>query len=77
MVEVYVWPGQDVLRLPRGTTAGQVLEKEGVLAVGEEDGDGASVLQRPVANVNNRLVDEGTVLQDGDLVVLARQTLKL
>ena len=48
--------------LPRGTTAGAVLEQEGVLAVADIAPHGVELLQRRVVNVNNRLVDETTPL---------------
>jgi hypothetical protein len=33
--------------------------------------------QQQLVNVNNRLVSEDTVLQDGDLVILAREKIKI
>lgn len=40
-------------------------------------GDGGQQQQQQLVNVNNRLVSEDTVLQDGDLVILAREKIKI
>jgi hypothetical protein len=80
-VSVLIWPGGIIEEVPRGTTAGQILRDRGVLAV--EGGLGAAGSQSDgqpstqLVNVNNQLVDEDTVLSDGDLVILARERLKI
>jgi hypothetical protein len=46
---------------------------------GGAGGGGVGLLTRPVprVNVNNRLVPEDTVLNDGDLVILTREKVKI
>lgn len=65
-VMVLVWPSGKILRVPRGTTAGAVARREG--CIGRRSG---------IVNVNNRLVPEGTSLEDGDYVVLTQETVKV
>jgi hypothetical protein len=86
-VSVVVWPGGLITEVPRGTTAGDVLKARGVITIdsagggggaGAGGGGGASAGGGGgLVNVNNRLVPEDTVLQDGDLVVLARERLNI
>jgi hypothetical protein len=47
-----------------------------VLQPARQQGASSAVGQQLV-NVNNRLVSEDTVLQDGDLVILAREKIKI
>jgi hypothetical protein len=47
-----------------------------VLQVARQQAPSSDVGQQLV-NVNNRLVSEDTVLQDGDLVILAREKIKI
>lgn len=72
--------------LPRGTTAGQLFRRKGVLTI--EGADGAAAAQGAASgaglaagekrfNVNNRLVGADTQLEDGDLVILANHVLKI
>jgi hypothetical protein len=89
-VSVLIWPGGRIEEVPRGTTAGQILKERGVLAIinggGSNDAKGqgregsageGSERVSTLVNVNNQLVDESTVLSDGDLVILARERLKI
>lgn len=78
-ISVLIWPGGRIEDLPRGTTAGDILRDKGLLAVERSGRPDADVSFRGglLVNVNNRLVDEGTVLSDGDLVILAREVLKI
>jgi len=74
-VTVLLWPKGSVVRLPRGTTAGEILAKQGeieILASGRDGGRG-----RALVNVNNRLVPENTPLHDGDMVILSRDLLTI
>jgi hypothetical protein len=77
--------------LPRGTTAGQLFRRKGVLTIDDTQGApaaGASPVASPVVslgaspgekryNVNNRLVAGETELEDGDLIILANHVLKI
>jgi len=63
-----LWPGGEFMRLPRGTTAGQVEE-----AVLLEGGDGVTPSPKTVW-VNNRVVPPTTPIADGDLVSLREMT---
>ena len=63
-----LWPGGEFMRLPRGTTAGQVEE-----AVLLEGGDGVTPSRKTVW-VNNRVVPPSTPIADGDLVSLREMT---
>jgi hypothetical protein len=78
--------------VPRGTTAGELFRRKGVLTIEGADGDGASgsataLSPAPASgsraggarrfNVNNRLVEGDTQLEDGDLVILAQHVLKI
>lgn len=57
-----------------GTTAGDVLAARGCIQTGEgRDGYRVHLL----VNVNNKLVPEGTVLRDGDLVILSREKVNI
>ena len=87
-VSVLIWPGGKIEEVPRGTTAGQILKERGVLAIVDGGGNAAGGQEGGMAgveggrgstlvNVNNQLVDESTVLSDGDLVILAREKLKI
>jgi ppGpp synthetase/RelA/SpoT-type nucleotidyltranferase len=69
-VMVLVWPSGKILRVPRGTTAGTVAQREGGGTTGVRR-------RRGVVNVNNRLVPEGTSLEDGDYVVLTQEGVKV
>lgn len=76
-VSVLIWPGCKIEHFPRGTTAGDLVRAhagEGRLRSGEGfDGYKVDLL----LNVNNRLVPESTVLNDGDLVILSRELMKI
>ena len=63
-----LWPGGEFMRLPRGTTAGQV-EEASLL----EGGDGVTPSRNTVW-VNNRVVPPSTPIADGDLVSLREMT---
>lgn len=69
-VMVLVWPSGKILRVPRGTTAGAVAQREGGGTTGVRR-------RRDLVNVNNRLVAEGTGLEDGDYVVLTQEAVKV
>ncbi|KAL3147107.1 hypothetical protein ABBQ38_015063 [Trebouxia sp. C0009 RCD-2024] len=69
-VMVLIWPAGHFRRLPRGTTASDVVRDQGWA---HRSGDESSRL----VNVNNRLVPENTVLQDGDFVVQSRELLSI
>lgn len=69
-VMILIWPAGDFVRLPRGTTAGQIVHDQGWA---NKSGDEHSRL----VNVNNRLVPEHTVLEDGDYLVFSRELLTI
>ncbi|KAL0045856.1 hypothetical protein WJX82_006850 [Trebouxia sp. C0006] len=69
-VMILIWPAGEFKRLPRGTTASKIVHDQGWA---QRSGDEFSRL----VNVNNRLVPENTVLQDGDFLVLSRELLKI
>jgi len=71
-VMVLIWPSGKIMRLPRGTTAGWVADcydSMGQLHHHEAHAD--------LVNVNNSLVHKETMLQDGDYVVLTKESLKV
>ena len=70
-VMVLIWPGGRILRVPRGTTAGEIVRRE----TGAQHTT-AQVEGRHV-NVNNKLVPEEVTLSDGDFVVLTRETVRV
>jgi len=76
-VMVLVWPSGRILRVPRGTTAGTVVQCE--LQSHSGDGSGVDLEGDAIGlvNVNNRLVPGDQVLQDGDYVVLTKETVKV
>jgi hypothetical protein len=81
-VSVLLWPDGHIAHFPRGTTAGEVLRRLGSISVqgAAVGGGGQGAAERQpweVVNVNNRLVEEGTPLQDGDVLVLSRELLQL
>ena len=61
-IMILAWPSGKILRIPNGTTAGEVLADPRGCGV---HGDAFLV------NVNNRLVPSSTKLSDGDFVVIA------
>jgi hypothetical protein len=65
-VMVLIWPSGKIARVPRGTTAGAVVRREGGFAP-----------RRGMVTVNNKTVSEMTVLQDGDYVVLTTELVKV
>ena len=67
-VMVLVWPSGQILRVPRGTSAGAVARREG---------GGGARRRSTVVNVNNRFVSEKTPLQDGDYLVLTQEAVKV
>ncbi|DBA73503.1 TPA: hypothetical protein ACH3X1_011529 [Trebouxia sp. C0004] len=69
-VMILIWPAGEFKRLPRGTTASEIVHDQGWA---QRSGDEFSRL----VNVNNRLVPENTVLQDGDFLVLSRELLTI
>ncbi|GIL88625.1 hypothetical protein Vretimale_17232 [Volvox reticuliferus] len=73
-VSVLIWPGARIEHFARGTTAGDIVAEKGLITTGEGyDGYRVNLL----INVNNRLVPEDTVLNDGDLVILAREKVRI
>jgi hypothetical protein len=71
---------QQVQQRSSGSAAPGPPEKLQALAPGGEAGIEASSMQQQqvrLVNVNNRLVSEDTVLSDGDLVILARERIKI
>jgi len=66
-VMVLIWPSGSILRVPRGTTAGAVAQREG----------GGQRRRQGVVNLNNRMVSASTCLQDGDYIVLTQETVKV
>ena len=78
-MSVLIWPGGKIEHFARGTTAGDILGIKGVIhisaaaASAEEEGAVADLR----VNVDNVLVPEDTVLVDGDLVILARERVKI
>jgi hypothetical protein len=86
-VTVLIWPGGRIENFPRGTTAGAVVGQKGMVTV--EGGAGRQQRVAPsgrqeqqqqqqrLVNVNNRLVPRDTVLDDGDLVILAQERLHI
>jgi (p)ppGpp synthase/HD superfamily hydrolase len=71
-VMVLIWPSGKIMRLPRGTTAGWVVDchdSMGQMHHHEKHADSV--------NVNNCLVHKDTMLQDGDYVVLTNESLKV
>ncbi|GIL60849.1 hypothetical protein Vafri_15365 [Volvox africanus] len=73
-VSVLIWPGGRIEHFARGTTAGNIVAEKGLITTGEGyDGYRVNLL----INVNNRLVPEDTVLNDGDLVILAREKVRI
>lgn len=69
-----IWPGGHIEHFSRGTTAGDIVAEKGLITTGEGyDGYRVNLL----INVNNRLVPEDTVLNDGDLVILAREKVRI
>eukprot|EP00798_Chlamydomonas_sp_ICE-L_P016191 gene16191-22354_t len=80
-VSVIIWPGAAIEYLPRGSTVGQIVEKRGLVNMEPEALEDASVQywssKDMLVNVNNRLVPESTVLNDGDLVILAREKMEI
>ncbi|KAL0043308.1 hypothetical protein WJX79_001115 [Trebouxia sp. C0005] len=69
-VMILIWPAGEFKRLPRGTTASEIVHDQGWA---QRSGDEFSRL----VNVNNRLVPENTVLQDGDFLILSRELLTI
>lgn len=65
-VMILIWPSGRIARVPRGTTAGAVVRREGGCAP-----------RRGMVTVNNKTVPEMTVLEDGDYVVLTTELLKV
>ena len=75
-VSILVYPEMKSEYFRRGTTVGEVVRDRGLLSLGYD----RETLVAPgdlLVNVNNRLVTEDTVLQDGDLVILARDKMKI
>eukprot|EP00191_Tetraselmis_sp_GSL018_P022836 CAMPEP_0177622842 /NCGR_PEP_ID=MMETSP0419_2-20121207/28558_1 /TAXON_ID=582737 /ORGANISM="Tetraselmis sp., Strain GSL018" /LENGTH=852 /DNA_ID=CAMNT_0019123301 /DNA_START=64 /DNA_END=2621 /DNA_ORIENTATION=- len=79
-IMVLLWPKGSILRLSRGTTAGELLALQG----GEddsEDGSGSrsecSGESSRLVNVNNKLVPGSTTLDDGDMVILTHETVTI
>ncbi|GLC43641.1 hypothetical protein PLESTM_001498700 [Pleodorina starrii] len=73
-VSVLIWPGGRIEHFVRGTTAGDIVAEKGIITTGEGyDGYRVNLL----INVNNRLVPEDTVLNDGDLVILSREKVRI
>lgn len=70
---VLLWPDAKIVCFPRGTTAADVLAEKGWIEIGEKQ----SYRFPPVVNVNNQLVPEETVLQDGDFLVMTREKLQI
>eukprot|EP00873_Tetraselmis_striata_P009296 jgi/Tetstr1/429560/TSEL_019460.t1 len=74
-VTVLLWPKGSVVRLPRGTTAGEILAKQGEIEI---SGQRARRWQRQGAGqCEHRLVPENTPLHDGDMVILSRDLLTI
>lgn len=72
-VYVLLWPDARITCFPRGTTAADVLAEKGWIEI---DGNRPSCFP-PVVNVNNQLVPEETVLQDGDVLVMTREKIRV
>eukprot|EP00890_Picochlorum_soloecismus_P000682 jgi/Picsp_1/1614/NSC_05092-R1_rela spot homologous protein rsh2 len=70
-VMVLIWPSGKIMRLPRGTTAGWVVDCHDSMGQLHHEG------QPELVNVNNSLVHKDTMLQDGDYVVLTKESLKI
>ena len=71
-IMVLVWPSGKIMRLPRGTTAGWVLESHK-----EIEGGGTQETACELVNVNNRLLPKETTLNDGDYVVLTNESIQV
>eukprot|EP00775_Hariotina_reticulata_P012549 gene12547-12682_t len=67
-VYVVIWPGGGIEEVPRGTTAGQILREKGVLAILDSSSSSSD---------EEGLPSTDTVLSDGDLVILAREVIKI
>mmetsp|Transcript_543 Transcript_543/g.1367 ORF Transcript_543/g.1367 Transcript_543/m.1367 type:complete len:340 (-) Transcript_543:774-1793(-) len=92
-VAILIWPGGSIEHWPRGTTVGEVVRLKGIpqdeprdvrasatsIAGGEDPGwlVRNSTFAGASYNVNNRLVPESTVLNDGDLVILSGEKMKI
>ena len=74
-VMVLVWPGGKILRLPRGTTAGDAVKRL------KPDGGGyrrrGNHREDEKVNVNNRFVPKETALADGDYLVLSKDKVEV
>ncbi|KAG1681598.1 hypothetical protein FOA52_014106 [Chlamydomonas sp. UWO 241] len=81
-VSILVWPDCKIEYFPRGTNAGDVIRQRGLISVATQERlvvppEGMFSTSDLLVNVNNRLVPETTLLNDGDLVILARDKLKI
>ena len=82
-VMVLVWPGGRILRLPRGTTAGDAVKRlkpsTGYKTTRKSRNSSSAVTQQQqhVVNVNNRFVSGDTPLVDGDYIVLSKEKVKV
>ena len=75
-VSILIYPEMKIEYLRRGITVGEVVRDRGLLSLGYD----REMLVAPgdlLVNVNNRLVPEDTVLNDGDLVILARNKMQI
>jgi len=68
-IMVLVWPSGKIMRLPRGTTAGDVMISHNLSI----DCD----CPVPSVNVNNKMVNESTILEDGDYIVLTNESVRV
>ena len=68
-IMVLVWPSGKIMRLPRGTTAGDVMISHNLSI----DCDSPV----PSVNVNNKMVNESTILEDGDYIVLTNESVRV
>lgn len=74
-VSVLIWPGGRIEHFPRGTTAGEIIASQGYIDLSDLSSNPSS--RSKVVNVNNTLVPLETVLNDGDLVILSREKVKI
>ncbi|GAX73519.1 hypothetical protein CEUSTIGMA_g971.t1 [Chlamydomonas eustigma] len=74
-VSVLIWPDCKIEYFPRGTTVGKVFRER--VNVSFHPDMPLVAFGDLMVNVNNRLVPEETLLNDGDLVILARDKVKI
>jgi ppGpp synthetase/RelA/SpoT-type nucleotidyltranferase len=70
-IMVLSWPSGKILRIPNGTTAGDVFSRgDGDATAGDKKAGDSFTADTFLVNVNNRLVPSSTKLADGDFVVV-------